>query len=52
MGEAKWYLSMGMIQKEKYITLDQDQYVMNITTRSDITHAVNKLAKFLHTIQG
>ena len=33
LGIAKWYLGMRIIQKPKYITLDQDQYVKNITAR-------------------
>ena len=32
MGEAKWYLGMRRTQKGKYIAVDQDQYVKNITT--------------------
>ena len=33
MGEAKWYLGMRITQKKNYISLDQDQYVKNITAR-------------------
>ena len=33
MGEAKWYLGMHIRQHKDYITLDQDQYVKNITSR-------------------
>ena len=35
MGEAKWYLGMRITQKGNYISLDQDQYVKNITARSE-----------------
>ena len=33
LGVAKWYLGMRIIQESKYLTLDQDQYVKNITAR-------------------
>ena len=33
LGIAKWYLGMMITQKPRYITLDQDQYVKNITAR-------------------
>ena len=33
MGKAKWYLGMRITQKVNYISLDQDQYVTNITAR-------------------
>ena len=33
MGAAKWYLGMRVRQHMERITLDQDQYVKNITTR-------------------
>ena len=33
LGIAKWYLGMRIIQKPDYITLDQDQYIKNITSR-------------------
>ena len=33
LGIAKWYLGMRIIQKPAYITLDQDQYIKNITSR-------------------
>ena len=33
MGAAKWYLGMRIRQHKEHITLDQDQYVKNITTR-------------------
>ena len=33
IGEVKWYLGMRITQKETYISLDQDQYVKNITAR-------------------
>ena len=33
MGTAKWYLGMKITQQKDHITLDQDQYVKNITTR-------------------
>ncbi len=33
LGKAKWYLGMRITQNKNYITLDQDQYVKNITSR-------------------
>jgi len=33
MGAAKWYRGMRIRQHKEHITLDQDQYVKNITTR-------------------
>ena len=33
LGKAKWYLGMRITQKKDNITLDQDQYVKNITSR-------------------
>ena len=33
MEEAKWYLGMGIVQKNNYISLDQNQYIENITVR-------------------
>ena len=32
-GEAKWYLGMGISQNKYTITLDQNQYAKNITSR-------------------
>ena len=33
LGVAKRYLDMRIIQESKYITLNQDQYVINVTAR-------------------
>ena len=33
LGEAKWYLGMRITQNRDFISLDQDQYVKNITSR-------------------
>ena len=33
LGKAKWYLGMRITQNKDNITLDQDQYVKNMTSR-------------------
>ena len=33
VGQAKWYLGMKIKQPNVYITLDQEQYIKNITSR-------------------
>ena len=33
LGEAKWYLGMRITQNKDFISLDQNQYVNNITSR-------------------
>ena len=33
MGQAKWYLGMRIKQHKDYMSIDQEQYVKNITSR-------------------
>ena len=33
MGQAKWYLGMIIKQHKDYMSIDQEQYVKNITSR-------------------
>ena len=33
MGQAKWYLGMRINQLNDYMSIDQEQYVKNITNR-------------------
>ena len=44
MEEEKWYLGMRLVRKKNYISLDQDQYVKDIT--------VNFEKNFKHPFKG
>ena len=51
VGEAKSYLGMRMVQKKKYISLGQDQYVINITARFEKCSNIHSKENNHHFLQ-